>query len=388
MPFSHLAIEGQGDVKACCLAPPFKDNEGGSFNLNKRNLSEIRSCTDFIEFQKSFKNGERHPYCQTCWNADDSGLTSLRKTFSEIVEDYDYQEGQDELIFLEIKLGLKCNLRCGICNPVNSSKWAELHSAIGDSRKEESDELLQLSNWVEQDRFYSFDNFSGVRLFHIMGGEPFLVKENERLIDLIIAEGDPSKVTLWYNTNGTVFPKKLIEKFQLFKKVKITLSIDDIGQRFEFQRFPAKWNIVERNFEKFSEIVNEKIQVKLDVCWNLLNSYYIEEIVAKLAPIDRDLFKLDWPNLAHRVHHYAGDALALHALSEKQRELYSERLELAKSNLPEDYSPLVEELQKAIYSKPVSEEIIETRRNRISFLEHHQKMPLKDYFASLSTILM
>ncbi len=387
LPFSHLAIEGQGDVKGCCLTPAFKDNQGGNFNLNKRSLLEIKECKDYLEFQDSFRQGKRHPYCEECWHADDNGMKSLRVKFSSMLERMGFENKDEELIFLEIKMGITCNLRCGICNPVNSSKWAKLHIERNDIRKSESEEMLRLSNWVEMDRFYMPENFSKVRLFHIMGGEPLLIKENERLLDLIIEHGKPEETTIWYNTNGTIFPGKVLEKLKKFKRVQFSLSIDDVGRRFEYQRFPGKWDTVKRNFDKFSEIVSDQIQVELDVCWNLLNTFYIKEIIDELDPVDTQLFGHVSRKLPNGRHHYSGKSLALDSMSADQRKKYIAKIQDAKNFLPNDYAPLIDELSRTIEAKPVNEENILLRNERIELLSSSQKMPFSEYFPELSEVL-
>jgi hypothetical protein len=42
----------------------------------------------------------------------------------------------------------------------------------------------------------------------ILGGEPFLMDRHLKLLDLLQAEADPSKISLSYNTNATIFPSQ------------------------------------------------------------------------------------------------------------------------------------------------------------------------------------
>lgn len=48
-----------------------------------------------------------------------------------------------------------------------------------------------------------------------------------------------------YNTNGTILPsQELLNLWKQFRIVQLDFSIDDVGNRFEYQRYPANWNEV------------------------------------------------------------------------------------------------------------------------------------------------
>ena len=57
--------------------------------------------------------------------------------------------------------------------------------------------------------------------------------------------GYADNIEIHYNTNGTQFPEEFIETWRKFRKVEIAFSIDNLGERFEFERSGAKWAEVE-----------------------------------------------------------------------------------------------------------------------------------------------
>ena len=58
-----------------------------------------------------------------------------------------------------------------------------------------------------------------------------------------------------YNTNCTVLPdKKIIDLWQQSKLLRIYLSIDAIGPAFEFIRWPAQWDQVEKFINKINKL--------------------------------------------------------------------------------------------------------------------------------------
>ena len=85
------------------------------------------------------------------------------------------------------------------------------------------------------------------------GGEPWAnaVPEQTALLEQIIALDRQDLVKIRYNTNGSLWPSRLIELLQQFRQVEITISLDDIESRFEYNRWPLKWSVVNANLDKF-----------------------------------------------------------------------------------------------------------------------------------------
>ena len=63
--------------------------------------------------------------------------------------------------------------------------------------------------------------------------------------------GFAENIEIHYNTNGTHFPEEFIETWKKFRKVEIAFSIDNLGERFEYERSGAKWEEVEANIQRF-----------------------------------------------------------------------------------------------------------------------------------------
>ena len=63
---------------------------------------------------------------------------------------------------------------------------------------------------------------------------------------------------------------------QNFKNVSFNVSIDGIGKRFEYLRFPGKWNKVEQNLDKIHKWREEgKIHVGVTNTVTILNLMYL-----------------------------------------------------------------------------------------------------------------
>jgi MoaA/NifB/PqqE/SkfB family radical SAM enzyme len=123
---------------------------------------------------------------------------------------------------------------------------------------------------------------SGVVHLDIPGGEPFLsgVTEQKQLLQHYVDSGQAANITLHYTTNATIMPDaEWWQLWQHFKEVEIQLSIDGIGSRFEYIRYPASWSTVSSNI---AEYVSKQPQVRLSVSHTVsaYNIYYLDEFFA------------------------------------------------------------------------------------------------------------
>src|ERR1019366_1900695 len=113
---------------------------------------------------------------------------------------------------------------------------------------------------ISQENYNIFDNLlDDLTDIEFTGGEPFMQPEHDKILDIIDSSSkDVSKLNIKYNTNGTIYNEKYINVWDKLNSVTLNMSIDDIGERFEYQRYPAKWNIVVENLRKYKEATDLK----------------------------------------------------------------------------------------------------------------------------------
>jgi hypothetical protein len=92
-----------------------------------------------------------------------------------------------------------------------------------------------------------------IKHIYVTGGEPFIIKGHDVLLDKLIDSGLAKDVTMEYDTNLTVINDKILDKLKKFKKVMLFVSSDDIGDRFELIRFPGKFELMTKNLQKLKE---------------------------------------------------------------------------------------------------------------------------------------
>jgi hypothetical protein len=77
-----------------------------------------------------------------------------------------------------------------------------------------------------------------------------------------------------------------IESLKQFDRVILQCSIDGIGEHIEFQRFPCKWSVIERNFRRFLQC---GFEVSLTPCWSQLNALGVVNFLNWASEFD-DIF--------------------------------------------------------------------------------------------------
>lgn len=278
-----LELDTVGRVRACCLADPFVDEEGNEYNLSRNSLEEIWNSSARKKLLQDLENGVENPICNICWVEERLGRESKRQR-----ENRKEVSIKDTPQMLDLKLGNTCNLRCRTCNPDSSSSWVTEWYDIYQIHRQSKTDFLQKYKTIRN--IYSPTNeklwqtledwIPKCIMIDFYGGEPLLVERSWDILKRCVAEGYSKDQELHFNTNATLFLNETqIETIKQFKQVNISLSIDGIEQKFEYMRYPAKWDIVSDNIEKYSQLMQNNTNIRVDFCYtvSILNVWDIVE---------------------------------------------------------------------------------------------------------------
>jgi organic radical activating enzyme len=206
-------------------------------------------------------------------------------------------------MFLDLKLGNICNLKCRICGSWSSSQFAtEELKFVRDNKKESFHyKMLRDGAWPrENSQFWTEldDSLTDIRYLEFTGGEPFMIQEHFDLLQALVDQGIANQIEIHYNTNGTQYPEHAESIWCHFKHVEIAFSIDDIGARFEYQRTNAVWTEVCANIERFRQMQACNTNITLQVCCtvNVFNVLYLADVAAW---IDQQNFDYVYWNMLH-----------------------------------------------------------------------------------------
>ena len=233
-PWRGLHINPRGDVKTCCAGDP---NMLG--NLNSASIEEILHGPVMQEIRQSIRNGEPHKYCYNCVQAERYGR-SERDWHNNVSPEFDPTTATDTEhlpTLIDVRWNTTCNLSCNYCAEACSSKWASLKGIPVKSGARPYYESV--CDYLDQHR----DNIREVAL---VGGEPLLLPENDRLLDVI---PEDCVVTLITNVSVDFASNRIVQKLLKRNRVGWSLSFDNVGDRFEYVRHGAEWNQLITNLD-------------------------------------------------------------------------------------------------------------------------------------------
>ena len=296
LPWISIETSPIGTARPCCLArEEITDDNGDKFDLNKHNLETIYHSDYMQTLRKRFRNGDKPETCKLCWEEEAAGRTSKRINsrirLKELYAQVDWEnDNPNQLWFLDLKLGNICNLKCRICGSWSSSKWAaeELdYMPRGfDKKKHVAYQWLKKGAWPQNKDTSFWNNLKkllpNIKYLEFTGGEPFLIKEHFDLLKFAVDNGYSKNIDIHYNTNGTINPDES-QLWNHFGRVDIAFSIDNVNDRFEYERYGAKWADINNNINHINALkahnhVNLTTQLCLTI--NIQNVFYLDELLA------------------------------------------------------------------------------------------------------------
>jgi len=276
--FTGLDINQDGSIRPCCK---FSRKHIPQFNISQ-GIQQYRNSKWLKQLQYDFIQGKRPAGCNRCWQDEDAGIQSRRQAdherFSGTLANLKLTEKKFSIV--GIAFNNLCNLACRVCGPWASSTW------IAEEKKHLGDCSVKVSAWHQNpaylDDLYNYTN-SAV-LLEMVGGEPFLAEFTDHLdfLKRFVHNKQSEQIKLHYITNATCMPKPgFLEAWQQFKNVEITLSLDDIGERFEYNRWPAKWDQVYQNIKAYQQLAIDYPNIRIGIAYTVsaFSIYYAGDFV-------------------------------------------------------------------------------------------------------------
>ena len=316
LPWVSLEASPIGTVRPCCLADDeLVDDNGTKFSLLTADFASIQNSQAMTQLRQEFLDGKRPQTCRKCWNEERGGRTSKRMHTLDrlkhmIDADVSWSTNAMPLMFLDLKLGNICNLKCRICGSWSSSQFAAeeiKYNRAEDTRGNFAYQMLRDGAWPRESTEFWADldrHLDNIRYIEFTGGEPFMIREHFQLLQKLVDTGRAGQVEIHYNTNGTQYPEEGEAIWKHFKNVEIALSIDDVEGRFEYQRTNAVWTEVVENVERFRQLRSRNSNITLQACCtiNVFNVYYLETVANWLV---KQGFDFIYWNMMHDAYYFS-----------------------------------------------------------------------------------
>jgi len=280
-PWRGLHINPRGDVKTCCAGNP---NMLG--NLNTNTITEILNNDVMQQVRASIAQGIPHSYCSNCVQAERFGADGERQWHNNVNPNFDYATAGDRYhypVIVDVRWNTTCNLSCNYCDPSASSKWAALKQVPFKSGTRPYYE--QVCDFLEQ-------HHEHIHEVALVGGEPLLLPENERLLEVI---PESAIVTLITNMNVDLQKNKIFHKLTQRRQVGWSMSFDNVGDRFEYVRHGGSWAMLQDNLATVKQLMkNNGHWGGIHAVYNIYNATRLCELKQFARDTDTTIL---WQNL-------------------------------------------------------------------------------------------
>lgn len=267
--------------------------------------------------------GSKPPVCSHCYETERLGLESQRQQMNafpaaNVLERVRSTRGDGRIDYLPVhydfRLGNQCSLRCGMCGPPTSSSWMSIcpNGSPGTIDPYSHDHTF----W----RGIS-DVIPDIGSIYFAGGEPFLQPSYFRMLELLVASGRSSAVTLHHHSNLSTIPLGLMDRFSDFRKVLIRASCDAFGEDYEKIRRGASWETFTSNLR----IVAQHVEVLIDVAVQRDTLPSLLDLIAYAAS----------EHLQIRIDNYVRwpEHLCVRSLPTRQKDYYADLLRQAAAEM-------------------------------------------------------
>lgn len=230
-----------------------------------------------FEFLRMFNQQDKWSYgCNGCKRLEQSGLASFRTGMNSGLEIYN-QYNLPGPLRIDFKFDLSCNLACRTCGPHSSTFWQK-------HLKDHSDWQQPINSAASAEFAISVLeklDLSNLRQFIFCGGETLLGQKYWQIVEWLVEHVPHAKEKLivGFQTNGTqpIADRNLalIEKLHL---VKLNISLDGVGNKFEYLRWPALWSQVTTNILDIKEHVGSNVMFVIEETLSIFNLLYSSEL--------------------------------------------------------------------------------------------------------------
>jgi len=345
-PFTGLATREDGAIQACCRSHPIGW-------IQEQTLEEIWNGDTMRRIRQQVLNNEWPKECHACQLAESNGVESLRlrhiepripesrvtlypNALSKLEENYTMPF---DIPTMEIKLNNLCNLKCRMCHPMDSTSWNDWQEVEEFYVKENNFMVkaikdLNLVNKPYLDKFEDNPNWWAsfekllpyFRRVEFAGGEPLMDPQHYRILDMLKPYGH--QIEIKYATNGTTLGIKggrtIHDYWPYFKSIAVNVSIDGIGDAYNYIRGNGNYSDVISNIKEIQKIPNVRRivgAVAVQVSNVLILDKMLEEFLDRVGIIFYTNM-VNYPNV-----------LSAQVMPQPLKVLASQRLEVIKDSI-------------------------------------------------------
>jgi len=299
--WDHQYIHMSGSFRSCCATNDnLLDGKGNRLHINNDSLDKAWNSDAIKEIRLKMMKGEAVPSCVKCVEQEERGYKSMRESrhmdrnFSVTEKDGSVKHYPRSM---ELHLGNVCNLKCKMCGQQYSNQIGKELLEIGESdpdflkwiTKESGNVNIWTNNLKVEYRWFQNSKIKN-RLFDyiaehitemtVIGGEPTVIPEFWELFAYLDSHDKLKDMSITITTNLTNVNPRMTNWLPKLKKWKVWASVDGVGDRTEYIRYPSNFDKVCDNLNFYKKLLESSNgMIVLSPAIQLLNIDQLDEIL-------------------------------------------------------------------------------------------------------------
>ena len=257
-----ITISPTGAVRPCCAFEVKRDTKNLYWDEDWQ--------TRHAEWSKRSET-EWLDECAECKLSEELTGKSLRTMYNERLDN------EVGIKHWDFKINNTCNFACRMCNQTSSSTWANI---VRDNEAEWEPyyDVKHTTRWASEAIGFT-DQMIDASYVKFTGGEPFMIQQVKKIILRLIDEDVAQAITLELITNGSHDLRVWSHLFEKFKRVNINISIEAVGDRYEYIRPGSSWLTTSENAVIFNKQKPENTYLTVTILPMVFNRNNLDEVV-------------------------------------------------------------------------------------------------------------
>lgn len=290
-----------GSLRFCCATNEnLKDAKGNRLHINNDSLETAWNSPDIKNARLQMIRGETVDACKKCNEQEARGYKSMRQTWN--MENNFARTMQDGSVShkpadMELHFGNLCNLKCKMCGQQYSNQIGKELLEIGKHDedflkwvyKESGNVNIWTNNLTVEYKWFQNTKIknklfqyiaSNINSLVVIGGEPTVIPEFWELFEYLDQKDALGRMDVTITTNLTNTNPKMTSWLPKLKRWTIWASVDGLGERTEYIRYPSNFTKIQENISFYKDMLSHgNGNITLSPAIQLLNIDQLDDIL-------------------------------------------------------------------------------------------------------------
>jgi 4Fe-4S single cluster domain len=261
-PWAISCVNANNTVGLCCL--------NHHHNIKTTDQTSFSAHEQLDAIKQSMLRGKPIQGCDRCYIEESNNFQSLRQKYiRDFLPSLDLnrlaEKTYQNVVYFDLSLESKCNQKCRICGPYNSTAWLKDAAQLFDLEWSHVNHMMHAQPSDDTDMrvqqiLHTMQATDDDIQIELKGGEPLYMDSVHDLLAGMVRLGIHQR-TSWVRifTNGTQYEQKLLDMLAQFPALNLAISIDAVGKLHEYTRGSnISWDDCRRRWNRLLELPNIK----------------------------------------------------------------------------------------------------------------------------------